>query len=258
MSLSFFLQVAGMFIIPLVAVIVPVLIGQRYGIMHSKLNPDIQHNSIDSVVSAAFGLLAFMLAFTFQIAANRYDDRKAMLIEEVKNVRTTYLRAGLLPEPFNSGTKKHLVEYVDLRVDLLQDNSKLHKVISDSKVILDSLWKYAEELAIQDRSSEVYALYTSSVNDLVDAYNERIIMVFVYRIPAAVIWVLFILVFLSMLVLGYQFGLSGKRSSGVIIMLAVIFAVVMFLISALDRPEMGLVQLDQNPLMTLKEQLQKK
>ena len=247
-----------MFIIPLVAVIVPVLIGQRYGIIHSKLNADIQHSSIDSVVSAAFGLLAFMLAFTFQIAANRYDDRKAMLIEEVKNVRTTYLRAGLLPEPFNSGTKKHLVEYVDLRVDLLQDNSKLHKVISDSKVILDSLWKYAEELAIQDRSSEVYALYTSSVNDLVDAYNERIIMVFVYRIPAAVIWVLFILVFLSMLVLGYQFGLSGKRSSGVIIMLAVIFAVVMFLISALDRPEMGLVQLDQNPLMTLKEQLQKK
>lgn len=255
MKLPFFIEVGAMFLIPLVAVIVPVLIGQRIGIKQSKLKPDIQHSSIESVVSAAFGLLAFMLAFTFQIAANRYDARKAMLIEEVTQIRTTYLRAGLLPEPFNTDTKKHLGEYVDMRVNLVYDNSKIQDVVSRSQVILDTLWKYTEALAVQDRSSEVYALYTSSVNELITAYNERVIMIFVYRIPVAVMWVLFILVFLSMLVLGYQFGLSGKGSPGIIILLAVIFAVVMFLISALDRPEMGLVQLDQKPLMTLKQQI---
>src|SRR5687767_4377263 len=102
MNLSFYLQVGSMFIIPLIAVIVPVLVGQRIGIRHSQIKPDIQHSSIESVVSAAFGLLAFMLAFTFQIAANRYDARKEMLIEEITQIRTAYIRAGLLPEPYNA------------------------------------------------------------------------------------------------------------------------------------------------------------
>ncbi|MGZ5136062.1 MAG: bestrophin-like domain, partial [Flavitalea sp.] len=248
---------AGMFIIPLAAVLIPVFIGQRYGNYYSKLRPDIKHVPIESVVSAAFGLLAFMLGFTFQIAASRFETRKELLIEEVKDIRTAYLRAGLIPEPYRSNTKKHLVEYVDIRVDLLNDMSKVDYAIARSQVILDSLWKYTEALAVQDRSSEVYALYTTAINDLFDAYNERITMVFVYRVPKSVMWVLFIMVVLSMLALGYQFGITGKGSSWIVVLLGVIFAVVMFLISALDQAETGLVKLNQKPLLSLKEQLQK-
>ena len=59
-----------------------------------------------------------------------------------------------------------------------------------------------------------------------------------------------------MLTLGYQFGISGKGSSRINIVLALIFAVVMFLIISLDRPEIGLAKLNQKPLLTLQKQLQ--
>src|SRR5206468_313840 len=118
-----------------------------------------------------------------------------------------------------SNTRKHLVEYIDLRVGLLKDLSKVDDVISRSKSILDSLWTYTEALAAQDRSSEMYSLYATGINDLSDAYNQRINMVFVYRVPKAVIIVLFILVILSMLALGYQFGVNGKGSTGIIFLL---------------------------------------
>ena len=61
-----------------------------------------------------------------------------------------------------------------------------------------------------------------------------------------------------MFVLGYQFGISGKGSFKINVALAIIFAVVMFLIAALDRPELGLAKINQKPLFTLQNQLQVK
>jgi len=255
MTTEKFLAIALMFFIPFVSVLIPILLGQRYGQYRKKKSEEIQHAPIGSVVGAAFGLLAFMLAITFQIAANRYDARKQLLLEEVTNIRTGWLRAGLISEPYRSNTKKLLCEYVDLRVDLANDASKLSVGLSRSQQILDSLWKYTEALAELDRSSEIYALYTTSVNDMIDAYNQRITVSLQYHIPGAVLFVLFIISFVSMFLLGYQFGISGKGSFRLIILLSLIFAFVMFLILALDQPEKGLATINQKPMFTLQQQL---
>lgn len=256
MYINTILQLAGMLIIPFVILFVPIIIGNLYGIYRIKKSPELQQSAVGSVVGAAFGLLAFMLAFTFQIAANRYETRKELLLEEVTNIRTAYLRAGLVPEPIRSETKKLLVEYVELRVDLANDFSKLNYAMSRSQEILNTFWSYTENLAEQDRSSEVYALYTTSINDLVDNYNHRITMSIEYRIPPAVILILAIISFFSMLTLGYQFGISGKGSFWINLLLAFIFALVMFLILVLDHPELGLSKINQKPMITLQHQLQ--
>jgi ABC-type multidrug transport system fused ATPase/permease subunit len=244
-----------MFLIPFVSVLIPILLGQWYGQYRKKKTEEVQHAPVGSVVGAAFGLLAFMLAITFQIAANRYDMRKQLLLEDVTNIRTGYLRAGLIPEPYRSNTKKFLVEYVDLRVGLVNDPSKLNAGLSRSQQILDSLWKYTEALAEQDRSSEIYSLYTTSVNDIIDSYNQRVTVALQYRIPGAVLFVLFIISFVSMFLLGYQFGISGKGNLRLIILLSFIFAIVMFLILALDQPDKGLATINQKPMLSLQQQL---
>jgi hypothetical protein len=115
------LAILTMLVLPMLAVMIPILIGQRYGQYGKKKSEEVQHAPVGAVVGAAFGLLAFMLAITFQIAANRFDARKQLLIEEVTGITTTYLRAGLIPEPYRYNTKKLMVEYVDLRVDLAKD-----------------------------------------------------------------------------------------------------------------------------------------
>ena len=168
------------------------------------------------------------------------------------------LRAGLIPEPYNSSTRKYLVEYIDLRADVSKDASKLTYGLSRSEAILDTLWGYTEALAGQDRSSEVYALYTSTINDLIDVYEHRLVMTLMYRIPPAILAVLFVIVLLSMLILGYQFGISGKGSLMLNVLLAVLFSMVMFLIFALDRPETGLIRLNQKPIFALQKELHEK
>jgi ABC-type multidrug transport system fused ATPase/permease subunit len=256
MNIRFFLEITGMFLIPLLVVLIPIFMGQRYGIYRSKKTEDMQHTPVGTVVGSTFGLLAFMLAFTFQIVANRYDTRKELLVAEVTNIRTTYLRAGLIPEPFRTETRNLLVEYVDLRIQVAGDPSKIGHLRTRSQQILDTFWSYSEKLGELDRSSENYSLFISSINDLVDNYNQRITMALEFRIPVVILWALFIITFFSMLALGYQFGISGKGSFRINLLLGVIFAVVMFLILALDRPETGLAQVNQKPMYTLQHQLQ--
>lgn len=255
MNIQRFAVIAGLFLIPLMVVLIPIIIGQFYGTRRKKKAVNMEPSSVGTVVATTFALLAFMMAFTFQIASNRFDKRKELLLEEVTNIRTTYLRSGLLPEPFRSENKKLLLEYTDLRAELAHDITKANISISRSQEILDSLWECAEALAAQDRSSEVYALFTSSLNDLVDNYNQRITMTFEYRIPVVVIWILLIITFFSMLTLGYHFGISGKGSIRMNLLISIVFAVVMFLILVLDRPETGLARPSQKPIFTLHQQL---
>ena len=256
MNTKFYLEIAGMFLIPLMVVLIPIFIGQRYGMSRSKKLEELQHTPVGTVVGSTFGLLAFMLAFTFQIVTNRFDTRKDLLVDEVSNIRTTYLRAGLIPEPYRSESRKLLVEYVDLRVQLANDFLKYNLVKSGSEQIIDTLWKYSEKLGEFDRSSENYALFISSVNDICSNYNQRITMAMEFRVPVVILWALFIITFFSMFALGYQFGISGRGSFRINLVLGIIFAVVMFLILALDRPETGLVQVNQAPMYTLQHQLQ--
>lgn len=250
-----FFSIAAMFVIPFIAVLIPIFLGQRYGVYRSKKIPAPDSGPVSTIVSAALGLLAFLLAFTFQIAVNRYTDRKEMLIDEVTTIRTAYLRAGLVPEPFRSETRKYIMEYTDLRVDLAKDISYLDRAMARTEELLDTFWNYSERIAELDRSSEAYSLYISSVNDLVEKYNQRVTVSLEYRIPVSVLYTLGIITFLSMFTLGYQIGLSGKASLKLSILLGVIFAIIIFLILALDRPELGLTRFNQKPILKLQQQL---
>lgn len=249
-------QAIAMFVIPLLVVLVPIILGERYGIHRSKAVPSRKDFPLDSAIAAALGLLGFILAFTFQIAADRFGDRKEALLSEVANIRTAYLRSGLIPEPYHSESKKLLVEYIDIRVSAATDFTKLDRAMARSQQILDTLWIYTEKLAAQDRSSEAYSLYTTSINDMVDIYNQRLAMALMYRLPLTVMLVLGVITFLSMFAFGYQFGIIGKGSIKLNTLIATIFAIVMFLILALDRPESGVAPINQKPLLNLQKQLQ--
>jgi hypothetical protein len=247
----------GMYLIPFFCVLIPILLGQRYGFYLKSKAVKISDSPVGSVVGAALGLLAFMLAFTFQIVDNRYNERKKLLLEEVTTIRTTYLRAGLIPEPYKSNTRKLLIEYIDVRAAIVKDISpqKIEHLRIRSQAILDSLWHYSEALAALDRSSEAFSLYMSSTNDLNEIYNHRVTYTFEYRIPFAILFVLGVITLLSMFLLGYQFGISGKKNNVVAVIISIIFASLMWLILALDRPEQGFIRLNQTPIITLYKQL---
>ncbi|HML74779.1 MAG TPA: hypothetical protein PKB02_09815 [Anaerohalosphaeraceae bacterium] len=249
----------GIFILAIVTVLASIGIGTLLG-RHRRTLPDHEsESSLGTIIGAMLGLLAFMLAFTFGMAADRFQTRKQLLLDEVNTIGTTYLRAGLLQEPHGSEVQALLRHYVDFRAGLASqppaDQVKgLKELILRSEELQSQMWLHAIALAKADRSSEIDALFISSLNELMEIHNSRATTIS-YRIPPAIWYVLSCITILSMVTVGYQEGLSGKRSVKMGIVLAFTFSAVVFLIADLDRAT-GTLRVNQKPLFELQRRIQ--
>ena len=88
----------ALFIIILLVVLLSVKFGYRLGKYRRSRREEEKEAPLGTMVGATLGLFAFILAFTFGLAANRFDTRRQLLLDEANAIGTTYLRAGMLPE----------------------------------------------------------------------------------------------------------------------------------------------------------------
>ncbi len=247
--------------------VVLVLLSVRLGLYlaHCKRKRQGQEaeGPVGAVVGATLGLLAFMLAFAFGMAASRFDTRRALLLDEVNAIGTTYLRADLIPEPHRTAVRGLLRKYVDVRVDLAQrleslprNPEILDQAIKASEKLQNQLWAHATALTNADlKNAAITALFIDSLNEMIDMQTKRV-TVGRYRVPT-IVWVVFcILTVLSMTAVGYQFGQSGRGNWLISLGLALSFSIVVLLITDLDRSAEGWLKVSQQPMTELQQQLQ--
>ena len=102
--------------------------GYRLGRWRHSRNADEKETPVGAMVASILALFAFMLAFVFGLAADRFEKRRQTILDEANAIGTTYLRARQLPEPQRAESTRLLREYVDVRVraDWARDSSR-HK-----------------------------------------------------------------------------------------------------------------------------------
>ena len=66
------------------------------------------------------GLLGLLLAFTFGMAGDRFDDRKGLVVEEANAIGTAWLRTDLVPEPMRTQARDVLRAYTRQRVEAVR------------------------------------------------------------------------------------------------------------------------------------------
>ena len=88
----------GVFLAVLVLVLAAIEGGYRLGNYRHRQSGGEKEAPVGAMVGATLGLLAFMLAFTFGMAAERFDTRKQLVLDEANAIGTTYLRTAMLPE----------------------------------------------------------------------------------------------------------------------------------------------------------------
>lgn len=91
-------------------------LGERIGRWRLSRSAQEKEGPVGAVVGAIMALLAFMLAFTFSLAATRFDERRQLVLQDANAIRTAYLRAQTLPEPERSEVPKLLRDYLNTRV----------------------------------------------------------------------------------------------------------------------------------------------
>ena len=199
------------------------------------------------------GLLAFILAFTFAIVSDRYDARKGLVREEANALRTAYSRTEFLPEADRAEATALLREYVDVRLTIAQagDLEKIPALMLEADRVQRQLWEMAVVNARKDMNSDVAALYIEALNEITSIHWLRVAVGVQARIPNVIWLVLYTLVILGMIGVGYQTGIAGSRRTWAILILALSFSLVIALIAELDRPQSGLITVTQQPLADL-------
>jgi hypothetical protein len=229
--------------------------GYRLGIWRHAQRPDEEETPIGTMVASILGLLAFVLGFTFSLAASRFDARRQAVLEEANAIGTTYLRTRLLPEPQRAECAKLLREYVDVRVGGIQ-RGEISEVLSRSVALHERLWTQAAAAAERSSDSIMTAMFIQSLNEAIDLHAERVQVGIRSRIPV-VIWAgLTSLAFVGMAAVGYQSGLSATRRSPAMLGLVLAFALVLLLVVDLDRGREGLLRVSQQALIDLQTTMQ--
>jgi hypothetical protein len=228
--------------------------GYRIGIWQQNRTPDEKEGPTAMLVGSILALLAFMLAVTMGMASDRFDTRRGLVVDEANSIGTTYLRAGYLPEPASTKARTLLREYVPLRITTA-DQATLAAHYARSAEILDELWAQAETLAKAEPGSEMLALYVESLNGTIDLHATRVIAIVYARVPETILILLMAGAILTLGMVGYNAGLTRRRSVLSAVVLVIVLGAVITLIVDLDRPRDGFLQVSQEPLIQLAHQI---
>lgn len=245
------MPIAGVYLCIALLLTVSCEVGFLLGRHHHRAAADKEApGSIGPIVGGMLGMLAFVLAFTFSMAAAQSAVRKQNVLTEANVIGTTYLRADLLPPERAAAAKRLLRDYVGVRLAAARPGSDLEAAVARSLEIHDLLWVEVSTAAREQRDANTAAMVRSTI-DLIDMHETRVAGALHARIPISV-WIgLATITILTMGTLGLQIGLSGKRRLVGIVPIALAFAVLATLVLDLNRPQGGFITVGQHAMVDL-------
>lgn len=208
-----------------------------------------------AMVGATMGLLAFMLAFTFNWASTRHDARRGLVTKEASAINIAFTRANYLPDADRRLAQTALRAYVELRLKAATEEIKLQEAIPESERLQQELVAIALRAPRAEGSAVLSALFMQGVNDIVAVHLERLAVGVRQRVAPTIWGVLYGLALVGMLMTGALSGLGQGRQLKFELAFAFAFSMVLFLIADLDRPHEGLVNVSQTAMTELRDRI---
>lgn len=206
----------------------------------------VQSEATKTIFGSVFGLMAFLLAFTFGMGGSRFEARRAASITEANAIGTAILRADLYPEGDRKAFRSDFKAYLQARIDYMScpwNDPKIPKYKQAQQKAEKNLWERVTRLSVNAPSIIPSNQMIPALNDMFDSatandYAE------IMKVPQSIVIMLFILSIVSSLLLGYTSSGKGKLDWYVITGFCFLSAIVIYITLDLDRPRRGLIKLD--------------
>jgi len=210
-------------------------------IAENKLN---KNENLGPVEGSLLGLLALLLSFTFSMSSARYDNRRQVIVEEANHIGTAVLRADLYPDSLRTPLRADFQKYLESRIayyDAGIDEQKLNLALQQSEQISGRIWKRVAKAAHDPKNLVRSNQMVPALNNMIDIVTTREAIKNAI-VPRSVLWLLFILIFSSSFIIGYD---NEKRINKVLISgFAIMISLTVFVILDLDRPTSGIITTD--------------
>jgi hypothetical protein len=212
-----------------------------------------EHSQESYLVGGMLGLLALLLAFSFSIALERFDERRHLVVQEANAIGTAYLRTQLLDEPHRSRLSSLLIDYADNRIRLATVvPAQLNPQLAINDRLLIDIWAAVSAARESASAHGISTPILMTFNEVIDLDTERKISR-TLRMPGEVLELLFGFLILTALVLGYM--LEERRGRAGAIVLFLLLSLYVSIIVDLNRPTSGNIRESQDPMLMLQASL---
>ncbi|MBT2133514.1 hypothetical protein KK137_04120 [Croceibacterium sp. LX-88] len=205
------------------------------------------------VVTAASGLLALLLGFTFAMAVDRFDERRMLVIDEANGIYSTYLLAQTFPQPDSGRISSTLLAYLDHRLAVSRKSPIDQKpgALQLDRHLKAQLWRESLEATrnLRDDVASTY-LQTAAQTLEVGATREAIRLARIPPFIHVVLWV-----FSAITVTAFGFSYYGRARWLGLCVIIFLQTLALALILDLDRPTSGIIRESQWALEDVKHRL---
>jgi hypothetical protein len=219
-----------------------------------RARPGATHESVGVVQATLLGLVGLLLAFGLTMAVGRYDNRRAVVVQESNDIGTTFLRAQMLAEPDRTESLDLLKRYADVAVDLanqVPDNDRFDTDVTQIGELQRELWSVAGDAVRADPTGTAPRLYVETLNAMIDSHNDRVTSLR-NRVPSTVLILQLVGSAVAIGVLSLYLALLGR---GVItsFVATTVVLLILFISFDLDRPHRGLITVPDSALVGARE-----
>lgn len=199
------------------------------------------------IVSGAFGLMALLLGFTFSLAIDRFDHRRALTLEEANAIGTSYLRTQMLEEPSRTQLSSLLRDYAVNRLALAraEDPATLKNLMAATDRAQIQLWRGTINAVRPIENSTISRPLIEAMNATIDAGAARVAARRAH-VPPRVLATLLLYMIISSFILGFLATRPGWKPAPTVLL--ALFALAYQLIIDIDRPTAGSIREQQAPM----------
>lgn len=201
--------------------------------------------------TAIFGLIALILAFSFSFAAERYEARRALVVQESLAVGDVYARADFFP-PEDAAKMRALVrDYTEQRIDIYRSEENPwmgggpHTTAADE--LIERMWDLSVTVHRRDPRDLGTFQVTEFVDQVGDLADEQAAAIN-NHIPGPIFAIVIFCTLLGAALLGLTFGRVRSPNRALSAVFCLIFAATVYTIVDLDHVAGGLIHIDDAPL----------
>ncbi len=211
----------------------------------NKKNITEYNTGLGPIEGALLGLLSLLLAFTFNLSADRYDARRQTIIDEANNIGTALLRANLYPDSVKNLLKTDFKQYIEARInyyDVGNDEDKIQAALNQSSFISQKIWNNIAALSQKPENVLRSQQMIPAMNSMIDITTVRDDKRIAY-VPNSILNLLFILCLVSAFIIGY--GRKEKKTDWILLCCFILMiTVTVYLILDLDQGRSGIITMD--------------
>jgi hypothetical protein len=216
---------------------------------HHEEADDASRTGISTLTAGMFALLAFSLGLTINMAQDRFEARRDLVVQEANAIGTAWLRARMIAQPEGDAMAAMIEDYAKVRLDFTtaQRESDIPPLLERTNTLQNQIWRQASLLA-QRKPDPVTTSVVMALNEMIDtSMSQR----FTFASRAPLVLVLGVL-FGSMLTagaMGYLLGATGNRQGGLAVLALAMWAGGILIIVDFNHARLGGIRVDPAPLV---------